>query len=164
MPRKQQIITEVEIYDGLEKCPLHIQKLMKSAQKAREKAYAPYSNFKVGAAILLEDGTIVTGSNQENASYPAGLCAERTALFYACAQHPDLKIKCIALTAGPNGIKSNNPVPPCGSCRQAIAEYEQKQKSPISIYFMGTSGQVKKVSSLLDLLPLAFHKDFLEGS
>jgi cytidine deaminase len=162
MSRKEKIETEIEIFDNIFECPVTIQDLMQSAREIREKAYAPYSNFLVGAAILLEDGTIVTGSNQENASYPAGLCAERTALFYAGANYPGLKIKSIALTAGPKGDNNINPVPPCGSCRQAIAEYEQNQKTPISIYFMGTSGQVKKVESLLSLLPLAFNKAFLE--
>lgn len=164
MARKEKIVTEIEVFDNISDCSVSIQKLMKKAQEARAKAYAPYSNFYVGAAILLENGTIVTGSNQENASYPAGLCGERTALFYAGAKYPNQRIKSIALTAGPEGEDNLKPVPPCGSCRQAIAEYEQKQKSPISIYFMGTSGKVKKVSSLLDLLPLAFHKEFLDGT
>lgn len=161
MPRKEQIKTEVEIYNGIEDCPEAIQSLMRSAYQAREEAYAPYSNFQVGAAILLEDGTVVTGSNQENASYPAGLCAERTAIFYAGSKYPGVKIKSIALSAGPKGKDNKEAVPPCGSCRQAISEYEQKQKSPISIYFMGVSGEVKKVNSLLDLLPLAFSKKYL---
>jgi cytidine deaminase len=164
MGRKTKIITEVELFNAISECPGSIQNLMASAIEARAKAYAPYSGFLVGAAILLEDGTIVTGSNQENASYPAGLCAERTALFYAMAKHPELKIKSIALTAGPKDENNLVPVPPCGSCRQAIAEYEQHQKSPISIYFMGTSGEVKMVKSLLSLLPLAFNKDFLDGT
>ncbi len=164
MGRKEKIVTEIEVFESISGCSVSIQKLMKKAQEARAKAYAPYSNFYVGAAILLENGTIVTGSNQENASYPAGLCAERTALFYAGAKYPNQKIKSIALTAGPKGEENLKPVPPCGSCRQAIAEYEQKQKPPISIYFMGTSGEVKMVKSLLDLLPLAFNKDFLDGT
>jgi cytidine deaminase len=163
MGKKQKIEAEVEIFEDISECPVYAENLMKSAKSARLKAYAPYSDFLVGAAILLEDGTIVTGSNQENASYPAGLCAERTALFYAGAKYPGLKITCMALSAGPKREDYGVPVPPCGSCRQAIAEYEQKQKSPIEIYFMGVSGQVKMVKSLLDLLPLAFNKDFLEG-
>jgi len=163
MSRKEKIVTEVEIFDSISDCPVIIQDLMQSAHQIRQKAYAPYSNFFVGAAILLEDGTVVTGSNQENASYPAGLCAERTALFYAGAHYPDLKIESMALTAGPKDENNLSPVPPCGSCRQAIAEYEQKQKSPIAVYFMGKSGQVKKVDSLLSLLPLAFDKAFLKA-
>lgn len=162
MVRKDKIITEIEIYDSIFDCHESIQNLMKAAHDAREYAYAPYSNFHVGAAILLENGIVVTGSNQENASYPAGLCAERTAIFYAGSKYPDVKIKSIALAAGPKGKDNKEAVPPCGSCRQAIAEYEQKQKSPISIYFMGNSGHVKRVNSLLDLLPLAFKRDFLE--
>jgi cytidine deaminase len=162
MIHKSKIVTSIETYDSVSECPEEIQKLLNSAHEAREKAYAPYSNFQVGAAILLEDGKIVTGSNQENASYPAGLCAERSALFYTGSQYPDQIIKSIAITAGAKGKDNKNAVPPCGSCRQAIAEYEQKQKTPISIYFMGKSGQVKKVDSLLSLLPLAFSQDYLK--
>lgn len=162
MGQKRKIITELEVFEHISDCPQGIQNLMRIAHEAREKAYAPYSNFQVGAAILLEDGTVVTGSNQENASYPAGLCAERSALFYTGSQYPDIKIISIALTASPKGKDNTTAVPPCGSCRQAIAEYEQKQKKPISIYFMGNSGEVKKVNSLLSLLPLAFNKAFLE--
>lgn len=161
--RKDKIITEIEIYDNISDCPKSIQNLMNAAHEARENAYAPYSKFQVGAAILLENDIVVTGSNQENASYPAGLCAERTAIFYAGSKYPNVKIKSIALTAGPKGKDNIEAVPPCGSCRQAIAEYEQKQKSPISIYFMGKSREVKKVDSLLSLLPLAFNKDYLES-
>jgi cytidine deaminase len=161
MVHKDKIITEINIFDSISDCPKSIQNLMKAAHEAREKAYAPYSSFHVGAAILLENGKVVTGSNQENASYPAGLCAERTAIFYAGSKYPDVKIKSIALTAGPKGKDNKEAVPPCGSCRQAIAEYEQNQKAPIAIYFMGKSGKVKKVDSLLSLLPLAFSQDYL---
>lgn len=161
MIHKSKIVTSIEIYDDISECPEQIQHLMHSAHEARKKAYAPYSNFQVGAAILLDDGKVVTGSNQENASYPAGLCAERTAIFYAGSKYPNVKIKSIALTAGPKDKENTEVVPPCGSCRQAIAEYEQKQKSPISIYFMGKSGEVKHVESLLSLLPLAFSQDYL---
>jgi len=162
MSRKEKITTEVEIFSHISDCPKEIQNLMDSAVEARLNAYAPYSNFLVGAAILLDDGTVVTGSNQENASYPAGLCAERTALFYAGANYPNKKIISMALTAGPKGEDYKIPVPPCGSCRQAIAEYEQTQKAPIKIYFMGLSGEVKKVESLLELLPLSFNKEYLK--
>jgi len=162
MVRKRKITTTVSEFKDISECPEEIQSLMDNAVEAREKAYTPYSNFQVGAAILLENGIVVTGNNQENASYPAGLCAERTAIFYASSKYPDVKIKSMALTAGPKDKVNTEAVPPCGSCRQAIAEYEQKQNSPICIYFMGTSGNVMMVESLLSLLPLAFSAEYLK--
>ena len=162
MPKKSEIITSIYEYDDISECSTQTQELMVEAVTAREKAYAPYSQFQVGAALLLENRKIITGSNQENASYPAGLCAERTAIFYAGAKYPNLKIISLAITASPVDKDNTKAVPPCGSCRQAIAEYEQKQKSPISVYFMGKSGKVKMVKSLLSLLPLAFSDEFLK--
>ena len=134
---------------------------MHKAFEARDKAYAPYSKFLVGAALILEDGTIVTGNNQENAAYPSGLCAERTAIFYAGSQYPDKKITRMALSASSSNHTVMTPIPPCGACRQSISEYEIKQEAPIEIYFMGQTGKVVKVSSLSDLLPLAFDKSYL---
>jgi cytidine deaminase len=163
MVKKSKIITNIFQFEDISECSPQIQSLMLKAIEARDNSYSPYSNFQVGAALELENGVIITGSNQENASYPAGLCAERTAVFYAGSKYPGVKIQNIAISAGPIGKDYAEPVPPCGSCRQAIAEYEQKQKSPIAVYFMGKSGQVKKVDSLLSLLPLAFNKDFLES-
>jgi cytidine deaminase len=162
MPKKKIISATVIEFEKLSDCPEGIQNLMQKAIETRDHAYSPYSNFQVGAAVELENGVIITGSNQENASYPAGLCAERTAIFYAGSKYPGVKILNIALSAGPSGKDNKEAVPPCGSCRQAIAEYEQKQKYPIAVYFMGKSGPVKMVESLLSLLPLAFNKDFLE--
>lgn len=160
--KKQKIVTEFEVYDSILELPKGIQTLMEEAKKARLKAYAPYSNFLVGAAILLKNDKIVTGSNQENSSYPSGLCAERTAIYAAGANYPKTIIKALAITAGPRNVINTTPVPPCGACRQAVAEYEQKQSEPIEVYFMAQEGKVCKVSSLLELLPLAFDKDFLK--
>ena len=162
MVKQSKISTTVFEYDDITECSEIVQDLMKQAIIARKDAYAPYSQFQVGAAILLENGETVTGSNQENASYPSGLCAERTAIFYAGAKYPKQSIKTIAITASPIDKENINPVPPCGSCRQSIAEYEQKQNSPIAIYFMGKSGKVKMVESLLSLLPLAFSEKYLK--
>lgn len=159
--KKKQIITEVEVYEDEKELSEDVQSLMATAKAARLNAYAPYSNFLVGAAILLENGKVVSGSNQENSSYPSGLCAERTAIYAAGANYPKQKILKMAITAGPSTRENATPVPPCGACRQAIAEYEQKQSYPIEVYFMGKSGKVCKVSSLLSLLPLAFDKHFL---
>ena len=134
---------------------------MEQAIAARHRAYAPYSNFTVGCAIMLENGIVVTGNNQENAAYPSGLCAERVAIFAAGAQYPGVAIKEMALTASPKDDTLKIPVPPCGACRQAIAEYENNQQQHIVIYFMGASGAVAKASSLKDLLPLIFDQSYL---
>lgn len=148
-------------FDSIQELPANIQNLMQEAIIARDMAYAAYSKFYVGAAILLENGEIVTGSNQENASYPAGLCAERTAIFYAGSKYPNQKILSIAITASSQNQLTSNPVPPCGSCRQVISEYEVKQESPIEIYFMGKTGEVLKSNSIANLLPFVFKKSSL---
>jgi cytidine deaminase len=135
--------------------------LKDQAFEARSKAYAPYSKFTVGAAILLDNGIVVQGSNQENAAYPSGLCAERVAIFYAGATYPDAKIVKMFITASPQNRELKDPIPPCGSCRQAIAEYEFKQDVPIEIYFMGAVGDIYKSESLKNLLPLIFDKNHL---
>ena len=156
-----KIETTLEVYNSLEELPSDIQSLMLKAVKSREMAYAPYSKFKVGAAILLNNNEIITGNNQENASYPSGLCAERTAIYYASAKFPEAKMLKMALTASSQNQITDQPIPPCGACRQAISEYELKQKTPIEIYFMGYQGKVVKSKSLADLLPLAFDKSVL---
>lgn len=134
---------------------------MAQAIAARHRAYAPYSKFTVGCAILLENGQVVTGNNQENAAYPSGLCAERVAIFAAGAQYPGVIFKEMALTASPIDDSLKIPVPPCGACRQSIAEYENNQQQPITIYFMGAHGTVAKAQSLKDLLPLTFDQSYL---
>ncbi|MHA6281491.1 cytidine deaminase [Salinimicrobium sp. CAU 1759] len=159
--KKITISADLEVYNDETELPQEVQGLMTQAVDAREKSYSPYSQFKVGAAILLENGEVVTGSNQENASYPAGLCAERTAIFYAGAKYPESKILKMALTARSENHKVEVPTPPCGSCRQAIAEYEVKQDQPIEIFFMGEKGKVVKANSISDLLPLIFDNSYL---
>jgi len=159
---KSLIITaNLELYDSCDELPQDVQDLMEKASDARDCAYAPYSKFKVGAAVLMDNNEIITGSNQENASYPSGLCAERTAMFYAGAKFPDAKFVKMALTAKSMNHRVVTPIPPCGSCRQAIAEYEVKQESPIEIYFMGETGKVIKSNSLKELLPLVFDNTYL---
>ena len=135
---------------------------MNKAQQARDNAYAPYSRFKVGAALELGSGRIITGNNQENAAFPSGLCAERVAVFHAGSNYPDETITNLALTVRSLQKEINKPTPPCGACRQALAEYEVKQDSPIAIYFMGETGKVVKAASIRDLLPLVFDSSFLE--
>ena len=156
-----KIESTFSVFDNLNELPKEISYLMQKAIDAREKAYAPYSKFTVGAAILLENNEIITGNNQENASYPSGLCAERTAIYFAGAQFPNVKMVRMALTAGSKIKKTNEPIPPCGACRQAISEYEVKQNAPIEIYFMGETGKIVKSNSLANLLPLVFDKSFL---
>lgn len=154
--KEKTITTTFQEFENLKELPSEIQNLMQEAEKARSKAYAPYSNFQVGTAVLLENQEVISGSNQENASYPSGLCAERVAVYYAGAKFPEEKIKAIAICAKSSEHKVDSPVPPCGACRQAIAEYEIKQHHPIAIYFMGETGKVLNSSSVMDLLPLAF--------
>lgn len=130
--------------------------LLDAARKATYRSYSPYSNFRVGAAVLLDDGTIVEGSNQENSSYPQGLCAERTALFYAGSRYPDHKMAAICIAArGTDGEFTSLPITPCGGCRQVLWEYECRQKSPIKVLLYGLDG-IYIISSVQRLLPLAF--------
>lgn len=159
--KELKIETTLTVYESINDLSDDIKDLMNSAIEARNKSYSPYSNFRVGAAILLENNEVVTGSNQENASYPSGLCAERTAIFYAGAQFPKTKMLKMALTASSQNQLTNQPIPPCGACRQSIAEYELKQNHPIEIYFMGAEGKVVKSNSISNLLPLVFENSVL---
>ncbi|MCL6460249.1 MAG: cytidine deaminase [Flavobacterium micromati] len=156
-----KITTEFNAFDNIQDLPTSVQLLMEEAIKIRKNAYAPYSKFKVGVAIKLDNGEIVLGSNQENAAYPSGLCAERVAVFYAGAVYPNAKILTMAITAASDTRQTTTPIPPCGSCRQSIAEYEIRQETPIEIYFMGEVGAVYRSESLKNLLPFMFDKKFL---
>jgi len=130
--------------------------LLSMAVEASEHAYAPYSEFRVGAALLLENGEIVTGNNQENAAYPSGLCAERVAMFYASAKFPGIPFKAIAITANSDKIAISQPVSPCGACRQVMLEYEILSKNPIKVILAGKSGPIFVIDSVTDLLPFSF--------
>ena len=155
------ISTQFSVFESVSELPNDIQDLMKQAIDVRKNAYAPYSKFKVGAALLLDNGKIVLGSNQENAAYPSGLCAERVAIFQAGAIYPEAKFLKMAITAASDNNQTTSPIPPCGSCRQSIAEYEIKQDFPIEIYFMGEIGAIYKSDSIKNLLPFMFDKKFL---
>ena len=159
--KKIKIESAFELYDSIEELAMPIQNLLKKAAEARKKAYAPYSKFLVGAALELENGELIAGNNQENASYPSGLCAERTAVYYAGAEFPNQKILRMAIVAGSTLNPTTKPIPPCGACRQALSEYEVKQKSPMELYFMGTSGQIAYSNSVENLLPWIFDKTVL---
>lgn len=159
--KKIQLSTSITLFDSVDELPKDVQQLMIEAVKIRKTAYAPYSQFHVGTAFLLENNEIVTGNNQENAAYPSGMCAERVAVWKASSEFPDVKILKIAITASSVNNPVKEPVAPCGGCRQALSEYESKQDSKIEIYFMGETGGIIKTDSLHDLLPLAFDKSFL---
>ena len=124
-------------YLTIDELPESDRNLTLLARNAAKDAYAPYSGFRVGAAVLLENGEIVTGNNQENAAYPSGLCAERTALFYASAKFPKVVVEALAVTTLGNGIFSSDFAKPCGACRQVIAEYEDITGKPIRIILDG---------------------------
>ena len=155
------INTRLYVFESIQELPNDVYKLMQEAIAVRKNAYAPYSKFNVGAAILLDNGEISVGSNQENAAYPSGLCAERVAIFHAGAVYPHAKIVKIAITAGSTTAITTKPIPPCGACRQSIFEYEFRQEVPIEIYFMGETGEVYKSDSIQNLLPLSFDKSLL---
>lgn len=134
--------------------------LVQEAKKAAKNAYAPYSKFNVGAALLLENGKVVTGNNQENAAYPSGLCAERVAVFYANSKYPKIPVVSIAVTAMTNDEWIENPVPPCGSCRQSLLETEMRFKKPMKVIMAGKD-TVRVIENVRNLLPLNFDSDFL---
>lgn len=134
---------------------------MKSAHKATQKAYAPYSNFKVGAAVLLKNGKTFKGSNFENASYPLCLCAERVVLAAVHACQPGEIITTIAITAKSESKILDHPISPCGACRQVLTEVEQKQKHPMKIILQGETGPVYVLKSAAELLPLGFDREVL---
>lgn len=158
---QKEIKIDFESIAGYEALNETEKKLFDSAKDIRDKAYAPYSNFTVGCALLLDNGEIVTGSNQENAAYPSGLCAERTAIFWTAANFPDVPIKKLFVIGAPKEALSSTPIPPCGACRQSILEYEAKQSSEIEIYFASLSGEIFKTKSIRDLLPFSFDSSYL---
>ncbi len=160
--KKISITSQFTVYDSLEELPIETLNLFEQAIATRKKAYAPYSKFRVGAAILLDNGKIILGSNQENAAYPSGLCAERVAIFQASTLYPEAKILKLVISAASDTHTTTSPIPPCGACRQSIAEYEIKQKSPIQIFFAGETGEVYKSDTIKNLLPLLFNKNLLE--
>lgn len=130
--------------------------LLATADLALKDAHAPYSRFRVGAAALLSDGSMIKGSNQENASYPAGICAERVLLSAVSALYPKLTVTSMAITYAGDGLASSHPLAPCGICRQSIAEYEERFQHPIRLLLSGQSGEVLLFAAGSDLLPLKF--------
>lgn len=159
---KKVLSTEFCVYSSIDDLDSSFQTLLQAAKNAVRQAYAPYSGFSVGVALLLEDGTIIHGNNQENAAYPSGLCAERVAFFWAGANHPGIKIVAAAITALSDKVATDHPITPCGACRQSMLEYELNQKSDITLIMQGSSGSIYQVDAVKQLLPLYFNEDGLK--
>ena len=154
--KQTTISIQVKIFTDYAALEADDRSLLETAMQATGDAYAPYSDFRVGVAVRLGNGKVITGSNQENASYPAGICAERVALSAASAVYPGIPVTVLALTyINKSGI-SNLPISPCGICRQSLAEYEQRFEQPIRLIMSGKTGEVYMVNQATDLLPLAF--------
>ena len=149
-----KITAKIQIccYDELQKVE---KKLIEKAKDACKRAYAPYSHFQVGSAVLLKNGEILTGNNQENVAFPSGLCAERTALFYANSQFPEQAVVSLAIAAYTQGDFLDHPISPCGACRQVVLETENRYRNPIRILLYGKS-EIYIIDGINDLLPLAF--------
>jgi cytidine deaminase len=162
MMKRLEIVSVFEQYDAISELPEKDRNLLMAAKKAAESAYAPYSNFHVGAAVLLENGVVVSGNNQENAAYPSGLCAERVAMFYAGAQYPGVPVKAVAITAFSPDFKITEPVGPCGACRQSMVEYENRYKTNIRVLLMDDNGKVIVTDTLKSYLPLLFSSENLK--
>lgn len=158
--KKTQIITTVFEYNSINDLLPEEQELVKNAKEATLRSYSPYSKFSVGAAILLDNKEIIQGNNQENSAYPSGLCAERVAMFYANSKFPDIAVKAIAITARTNGAFSENPIPPCGSCRQVLLETEERFNQPIKLILFGEK-KIRIVETIKEMLPLFFEKGML---
>ncbi len=152
-----------KVYGSTQEMDKEKSELAAESIKAAKKAYAPYSKFHVGAAVLMENGEIISGNNQENAAYPSGTCAERVAIFYASALQPGKRIKAIAVYAEGEESTYEEPVTPCGSCRQVLLEYENRQGINIPVIMTGVNGKVLEAPSISSLLPLAFGSFQLRG-
>lgn len=157
---KLEINIEVRQYDELTE---EDRQLIASAREATQRSYAPYSHFSVGAAALLENGIVVTGTNQENAAYPSGLCAERTTLFYANSQYPDQAVKTLAIAARNEQDFLDTPIPPCGACRQVLLETEKRHGKPMRI-LLYSKKNIYILEGVAALLPLSFDEGFLPAA
>ena len=154
MERKELKI-EYTQFENINELSQTDKELLQAAIDATAGSYSPYSNFSVGAALLMDNGEIISAANQENAAYPSGICAERTALFYASACRPDKAMTGIAIAASQNGNLLNTPVSPCGACRQVMAQYQFKSKRPMQVLLVGAT-KIWKFEKVDDLLPLIF--------
>ncbi len=152
---------EFETFTDIEELDNESKYLVHKAKEAANQAYAPYSKFHVGAALILEDGTLVTGSNQENASYPLCMCAERVVLYTAAAQYPSKKIMKMAVVAHRKNHKELSPGTSCGACRQVMSEFEERQNKSFEVVMLKSKNEWIKCSSAQSLLPFAFKRDNL---
>ena len=150
-----------QVYDSIDELDVEDQQLLTEARNITGKAYAPYSNFHVGAAAKLGNGKIVTGTNQENASYPVGICAERVLLSTVSSLYPDVPVETMAVTYQSSKIKSDHPISPCGMCRQALLEFEGRTNKLIRLILAGLKGKIYVIRSASQLLPLAFSSEEL---
>lgn len=149
-------------FDNIEELSTDDKALLEKAKKTTSDAYAPYSGFLVGAVALLVNGETVTGSNQENASYPVGICAERTLLSAASSLYPGIGIQTIAISYNNTHGESNRPVSPCGICRQTLVEFENRTKQPIRLILSGLTGKVQIIEKASFLLPFSFTEEDLK--
>ena len=152
---KKRLTIDYEEFASVEEMTAEDRMLVAKALEAQKGSYSPYSHFQVGAALLLADGTIIKGANQENAAYPSGLCAERTALFAAGANYPDVPLECLAIAGSDHGVLCESPASPCGACRQVMAEYQKKFGKPLKIILVG-SKRIRKFYKVEDILPFIF--------
>jgi len=160
--KEQKFEFSFEVYDDIDELNENDRLLLNEARNATKKAYAPYSNFYVGAAAKLSNGEIVTGSNQENASFPVGICAERVLLGAASSLYPGTPIETMAVSYQSNIVKSDHPISPCGMCRQALQEFEGRMQKPVRLILGGMEGKIYIIKSASQLLPLAFTSEELE--
>ena len=160
--KKEAYNFEFEVYDSIESLPENDAWLLSEAKEVTQHAYAPYSHFQVGAVARLENGEIVTGSNQENASFPVGLCAERVLLAAASSIYPKVPIETIAISYHNDNGKSDHPISPCGICRQSLLEYESRINHPIRLILGGMEGKVYVIDNAAMLLPLSFTSEDLK--
>ena len=152
---QREIRISYEEYKTIDEMNPEDRELAAEAIKAMQGAYAPYSHFHVGAAVRMSNGQIVRGANQENAAFPSGLCAERTAMFAAGARYPDKDMLSIALAGGVMGRLGSQPATPCGACRQVMAQYQAKSGKPMSVIMISTE-RIWKFEKVDDILPLIF--------
>ena len=152
----KKLIIDYQEYASREELPAADRALLDAAIAAIQGSYAPYSHFNVGATVRLADGTVVKGANQENAAYPSGLCAERTAMFAASAQNPGVPFEAIAVVCARNGSLMLNPGSPCGACRQVMAQYERLAMKPLRI-ILGSGGPILAFTGVESLMPLIFN-------
>jgi cytidine deaminase len=159
--QRQKFEFSFEVFENIDELNQQDQQLLIEARRATQNAYAPYSNFHVGAAAQLSNGQIITGSNQENASFPVGICAERVLLSAASSLHPNVAIEAMAVSYQSETIKSDHPISPCGMCRQSLQECESRMKRPMRLILGGEEGPVYVIHSVSQLLPLAFTSEEL---